>query len=501
MININVGNSEILQIVDAVSREKDIDKEKVISAMEQAIQVAGRRKYGQKHNIKAEIDRKTGEIKLYRVFTVVENIENPNAEILLPDALESDPESKLGSNILELLPPIDLGRVAAQAAKQVVVQKVKDAVKDRQYFEYVDRAGEIISGVVKRIEFGNVILELGRGDEAILEKNSIIEGESFRQNDRVRAYIAEVRRNNKGPQIFLSRTNDQFLAKLFTQEVPEIYDGTIEIKSVARDPGSRAKIAVYCGDPSVDAVGSCVGVRGSRVQSVIAELKGEKIDIIEWSSDHATFVLNALSPATVSKVVIDEDSKRIEAVVPNDQLSLAIGKRGQNVRLASKLTRWNIDVLTEDEESKRRVDEFNNATNLFIKALDVEEVIAQLLAAEGYLSIEDISFVDLQELASIEGFDSDIALELQNRAKSYLDSENKSYNEKIVSLGIDSKLLELLNLNPEKIVKLGENGIKTLEDLAELSVKEFVELLPNSGYSREKIRDLINFANESGKDL
>lgn len=492
----NIGNPEILLIADSVAREKTIPKEAVLEAMEQAIQVAGRRKYGHKHNIKAEIHRKTGEIKLFRMYEVVENIddiENITTQISLLDAIERNPESQIGDIVLEDLPPIDLGRVAAQAAKQVIVQKVRDFERERQYDDFKNKIGQIINGSVKRNEYGNIIIDIAR-DEAVLTKESIIPGESFRQNDRIRVYIKDVQKSSKGPQIFLSRTADEFLAKLFEQEVPEIYDRVIEIKSVAREPGSRAKMAVFCSDSSIDPVGSCVGVRGARVQAVINELHGEKIDIIAWSSDPALFVVNALAPAQVTKVVIDEEANRIEVVVPTEQLSLAIGKRGQNVRLASKLVKWKIDVLTEEEESKRRSEEFSSSTELFMKGLDVEEVIAQLLAAEGFSKIEEISYVQINELASIEGFDEDLANELRLRAEKYVEVQNKEVNAQIANLGVDKALIKLVNVSPDQMLKLAENGIKKIEDLSYLTVKEFNRILPDSELSKATIEKIINSA-------
>ena len=491
--SVSFGNNEILQVADAVAREKGISRDAVIEAMEHAIQVAGRRKYGHKHNIKAEVDRKTGEVKLFRVFEVVESVENNAAELSLADAKLTVPDIELGGFINDLLPPIDLGRVAAQSAKQIIVQKVRDAERDRQYEAFKPRIGEIMNGVVKRLEFGDIMIDIGR-DEAVLKKESIIQNEIFRPNDKIRVYVEDVRRVTKGPQIFLSRTHDQFLAKLFTQEVPEIYDGVIEIKSVAREPGSRAKIAVYSTDPGIDPVGSCVGIRGARVQAVVNELQGEKIDIISWSSNPATFLVNALTPAEVSKVVIDEDTRRIEVVVPNEQLSLAIGRRGQNVRLASKLTGWHVDILTEDEESKRRSEEFNNLTNLFMTALDVEEMLAQLLAAEGFSSVEEILHIDLEELASIEGFNEDLAAALKDRAEKYLTNKQKAFDKQVKALGIDEDLLSMLNLPQEQVIKLAESGIKTIEDLADLKVKEFQEILPDGNLTNDQIRNLINLA-------
>ncbi len=489
-ISTNLGNNEILLVADAVAREKGINRESVIDAMENAIQAAAKRKYGHKHNIKVEINNKTGEIKLFRYFETVENPENPYTEISLKDALSTNHEAQIGDLIFEPLPPIDLGRVAAQSAKQIIVQKVKDAERDRQFELFKNRVGDIMTGIVKRLEFGDIIIDIGR-DEAILKKDHLIKGEVFRPNDKINVYVEDVRRVLKGPQIFLSRIHDQFVAKLFTQEVPEIYDGVIEIKSVAREPGSRAKIAVYCRDSSIDPVGSCVGVRGSRVQNIVNELKGEKIDIITWSVNPATFIVNALTPATVSKVMIDEEKHTVEVVVPNEQLSLAIGRKGQNVRLASKLTGWNIDILTEEAQSKRRSEEFTNLTALFMQALDVEEILAQLLASEGFTSVEEIALTSIKDLCSIEGFDENLALALKERAEKHVEKINKEFMDKVNSLGISEDLIELLKLPKDKILILAEAGIKTREDLADLKVKEFCEILPDSGLNHDQVRDLI----------
>ena len=489
----SLGNNEILQVADAVAREKNISRDSVIEAMEQAIEVAGKRKYGHKHNIKAEIDRKTGRVSLFRTFLVVEEPENGYIEISLKDAQLSKPDIELGGYILELLPPIDLGRVAAQAAKQVIIQKVRDAERDRQYEAFQHRIGDIMNGIVKRLEFGDIIIDIGR-DEAILKKDSIIRNEIFRPNDKICVYVEDVRRVTKGPQIFLSRTHDQFLAKLFAQEVPEIYDGVIDIKSVAREPGSRAKVAVYCNDSSIDPIGSCVGIRGSRVQAVIHELQGEKIDIIAWSSNPATFLVNALTPAEVTKVVIDEDKHRMEVVVPTEQLSLAIGRKGQNVRLASKLIGWHIDILTEEEESKRRTEEFTHLTELFMEALSVEEMLAQLLAAEGFTSVEDLLLISDSELSSIEGFDEGLAQALKDRADKYLKEKNAKFYKQVKDLGIDQELIDMLEFPQDKILKLAEEGVKKVEDLAELKVREFIEILPDSNFSNSQIKDLIEFA-------
>jgi len=489
--NMSMANPEMLQIADAVAREKGISKSSIIEAMEHAIQVAGRRKYGHKHNIKAEIDKKTGEVRLFRMYEIVEEVEDVVTQISLEDALAKDPNAQLGEFILELLPPIDLGRVAAQAAKQVIVQKVRDAERERQYNEFKPRIGEILTGTVKRVEYGNVIVDFGR-DEAILTKEDLIPGDMFRQNDRIRVYLRDVQNVPKGPQIFLSRSCDEFLGALFKQEVPEIYDNVIQIKSVARDPGSKAKLAVYTTDASIDPIGSCVGVRGSRVQAVSNELHGEKIDIILWSSDPATFVINALTPAEASKVIIDEDSKKIEVVVPNDQLSLAIGRKGQNVRLASKLVGWGIDVMTEEEESRRRTDEFNYSTKLFMEALDVEEVIAQLLAAEGYNKVEDIAFSSPEDLKHIEGFDDDIVAELKTRAENYVNNKEEILTTKLKNMEVDPKLIEALGLELDKVVRLADKNIKTLKDLARLSKQEFDKIVPQSGISQKKYEKIIS---------
>jgi N utilization substance protein A len=484
-----MGNTEILQIADAVAREKGIGREQVIEALENAIQVAGRRKYGHEHNIKADIDRKSGEIRLYRITDVVEVVENEATQISLKDAHRKDKTLEIGSSIKDPLPPIDFGRIAAQTAKQVIVQKVRDAERDKQFEEYKDRSGEIVSGTVKRIEYGNVTVDFGR-TEGFLRRDELIPRETFRQGDRIRAYIYDVRREKSGPQIFLTRTRPEFMAKLFAQEVPEIYDGIIEIKAVARDPGSRAKIAVYSRDSNVNPVLSCVGVRGARVQAVVGELQGEKIDIIEWSPDPATFVVNALSSAEVSKVVLDEGKERIEVVVPDDQLSLAIGRRGQNVRLASQLVGWNIDILTEEVESNRRAEEFNSLSKLFTDALNVEEVIAHLLVTEGFTTVEEVAYVPLDDLTSIEGFDENVANELRARARDWLETRKKTEEEKLRTLGMDEKLIAL-GLPNDSLVKLGENKVLTLDDFADLSRVEFLEFVPDSRLSHEEIDNMI----------
>ncbi len=470
---VSANRLELLQIADAVAREKNIDRNVVLKAMEEAIQRAARSRYGSELDIRAHIDPRTGETTLRRVLTVVETVEDDNREISLEEARKINPDAQVGDEFSEPLPPIEFGRVAAQSAKQVIVQKVREAERERQYQEYKDRVGEIASGVVKRNEFGHIIVDLGRA-EAIVRREESIPRESFRPGDRIRAYIYDVRRENKGPQIFLSRTRPEFMAKLFAQEVPEIYDGVVEIVSVARDPGSRAKIAVRSHDPSIDPVGACVGMRGSRVQAVVNELQGEKIDIIQWTPDAATFIVNALAPAEVSKVVLDEDARRIEVVVPEDQLSLAIGRRGQNVRLASQLTGWDIDIMTEEEEEERRQKEFAERTQRFMEALDMDEMLAQLLASEGFDTVEEIAYVDLSEIAGIEGLDEEVAEEIQARARDFLEREARELDEKRRTLGVSDDLLEIDGMTPEILVRLGEEGVKTLEDLAYCATDDLV---------------------------
>jgi N utilization substance protein A len=462
---VSANRLELLQIADAVAREKAIDRGIVIAAMEDAIAKAARSRYGAETDVHAEIEPKTGDLRLTRHMLVVEAVENPSNQITLEGARKHHPAAQVGDTIADPLPPLEYGRIAAQSAKQVIVQKVHEAERDRQYAEYKDRIGDIVNGIVKRVEYGNVVVDLGRG-EAIVRRDEMLPREVFRNGDRIRAYIYDVRREPRGPQIFLSRTHPQFTAKLFAQEVPEIYDGIVEVKAVARDPGSRAKIAVISRDSSVDPVGACVGMRGSRVQAVVNELQGEKIDIIPWSPDIATFVVNALAPAEVAKVVLDEDKERIEVVVPDAQLSLAIGRRGQNVRLASQLTGWDIDILTEQEESERRHAEFESRTKIFVEALNLDEVVGQLLASEGFGSIEELALVDQKELASIEGFDDDTARELQERAKEYLDKLEGELDAKRVELGVEDAVKDVPGVTTKMLVAFGENGVKTVEDLA-----------------------------------
>jgi N utilization substance protein A len=462
---VSANRLELLQIADAVAREKSIDRSIVVTAMEDAIAKAARSRYGAETDVHAEINPKTGELRLSRHLLVVDTVENPSNQISVDEAKKRNPAAQVGDTIADALPPLEYGRIAAQSAKQVIVQKVREAERDRQYQEYKDRIGDIVNGIVKRVEYGNVVVDLGRG-EAIIRRDEMLPRETLRNGDRVRAYIYDVRREPRGPQIFLSRTHPQFMAKLFAQEVPEIYDGIVEVKAVARDPGSRAKIAVISRDSSVDPVGACVGMRGSRVQAVVNELQGEKIDIIPWSHDIATFVVNALAPAEVAKVVLDEDRERIEVVVPDAQLSLAIGRRGQNVRLASQLTGWDIDILTEQEESERRQAEFQNRTKMFTEALDLDEVVGQLLASEGFASVEELALVDEKELAGIEGFDEDTARELQTRARDYLAKIEGEMDVKRKELGVEDALKDVPGVTTAMLVKFGENSIKTVEDLA-----------------------------------
>ncbi|HEY9020215.1 MAG: transcription termination factor NusA [Paracoccaceae bacterium] len=458
---------ELLQTAEAVAREKMIDPGLVVEAMEESLARAAKSRYGSEMDIRVKIDRKTGRATFTRVRTVVadDELENYQAQFTVEQAKQYMADPKIGDEFVEEVPPVDMGRIAAQSAKQVILQKVREAERDRQFEEFKDRKGTIINGVVKREEYGNVIVDVGRG-EAILRRNEKIGRESYRPNDRIRCYIKDVRREQRGPQIFLSRTDPQFMAELFKMEVPEIYDGIIEIKAVARDPGSRAKIAVISYDNSIDPVGACVGMRGSRVQAVVNELQGEKIDIIPWNEDQATFLVNALQPAEVSKVVIDEEAGKIEVVVPDEQLSLAIGRRGQNVRLASQLTGLDIDILTEAEESSRRQKEFEERTRLFMDTLDLDEFFAQLLVAEGFTNLEEVAYVDRDELLVIDGVDESTAEELQMRAREYLEAAAKAALDHARELGVEDSLVEFEGLTPQMIEALAEDGVKTLEDFA-----------------------------------
>ena len=485
-----VARPEFLLVADAVAREKNIEREEVLEAMEQAIQKAGRAKYGHEKDIRATIDRKTGDVRLSRWTEAVETVENEETQIPVNIARKFKPDINVGEFLVDPLPPIDFGRIAAQTAKQVIVQRVREYERKKQFEEFKDRVGEIINGVVKRTEYGNLMVELGRA-EALLRRDELIPRESFRNGDRVRAYIYDVREEPRGPQIFLSRTHPGFLAKLFAQEVPEIYDGIIEIKAVARDPGSRAKMAVISRDSSIDPVGACVGMRGSRVQAVVQELQGEKIDIIPWSPQAATFVVNALAPAEVTKVVMDEEAGRVEVVVPDEQLSLAIGRRGQNVRLASQLTRWDIDILTEAEESERRQEEFRRRSSLFVEALDVDDVIAGLLVTEGFTSVEELAFTPLEEVAAIEGFDESVAEELIRRAQAFITRRDTELTEKRVELGVSDEVAAIEVLTPAMLVALGEKEVKTLDDLADLASDELIEIVGADNMDEETANNVI----------
>ncbi len=470
---VSANRLELLQIADSVAREKTIDRKIVIEAMEDAIQKAAKSRYGAENDIRCEIDPKTGETRLSRVMAVVEEVENELTQITLADAKRRNPDAKIGDYIAEGLPPLDFGRVAAQNAKQVIVQKVREAERERQYAEYKDRVGEIINGTVKRVEYGNVIVDLGRA-EGVIRRDEMIPRELPRYGDRIRSYIYDVRREPRGPQIFLSRARPEFMSKLFAMEVPEIYDNVVEIKSVARDPGSRAKIAVISKDSSIDPVGACVGMRGARVQAVVNELQGEKVDIIQWNPDAASFIVNALAPAEVSKVVLDEDASRIEVVVPEAQLSLAIGRRGQNVRLASQLTGWDIDILTEQEESERRQKEFAERSAMFMETLDVDEVIAQLLVTEGFASVEEVAFVESSEVAHIAGFDEGTAEEIQTRAREYLEKQERARDERRRELGVADEVAQVAGMTTAMMVALGDNGVKTVEDLADCATDDLI---------------------------
>jgi N utilization substance protein A len=494
IIGAGYDRGELLQVAEAVARDKGIEAEEVLEAMEQAIQKAARSKYGHENDVRAVIDRTSGEIHLARYLEVADPVENEAMQIQISEAKRLNPDAEVGDFLTEALPPVDFGRIAAQTAKQVIVQKVREAERARQYNEYKDRVAEIVNGIVKRVEFGNVTVDLGRA-EAVLRRDEIIPRETFRPGDRVRAYIYDVRQELRGPQIFLSRTHPQFMAKLFAQEVPEIYDGIIEIKSVARDPGSRAKIAVISNDSSIDPVGACVGMRGSRVQAVVGELQGEKIDIIQWSLDPATFIVNGLAPAEVAKVVLDEDAHRIDVVVPDEQLSLAIGRRGQNVRLASQLTGWDIVIMTEDEEAERRQEEFQVRSQMFMDALEVDDVLAHLLVAEGFSSVEEVAFVPAEDLIGIEGFDEELATELRNRAHAHLSELEEQNNRRLQEFGMSEELMQLPGLTSAMLVVLGDAGIKELDDLGDLAGDELTNsedgLLREFGLSEDEANALI----------
>ncbi|MBR1605934.1 MAG: transcription termination/antitermination protein NusA [Alphaproteobacteria bacterium] len=491
----NMPRPEIVLVADTVAREKNIDKEDVFVAMEIAIQKAARSKYGFEHDIRAVIDRKTGAINLSRYREIVDEITEEDDEaqaskILLKDAKAYKKDAKVGDFIIDVLPPIDFGRIAAQTAKQVIMQKVRDAERNKQFEEYQEKIGTIVNGTVKRVDYGNVVLDIGKA-EAILRRDEIIPREKFKNGDRVRAYVLDVRRENKGPQIFLSRTCPEFMAKLFTQEVPEIYDGVVKIMGVARDPGSKAKLAVKANDMTVDAVGACVGLRGIRVQAVVTELQGEKIDIVPYSEDKAQYIVSALAPAEVTKVVLDEENGRIEVVVPEEQFSIAIGRRGQNVKLASQLLGADIDVLTEEQEQERRSNENKVRSQRFIEALDVDEMIAHLLIAEGFTTVDEVAMVELSELASIEGFDEDVATELQARAKAFVEKRNAEFVKQSQDLGIDEQLKTIEGLDQDMILTLANKGVKTLEDLADLAADELIESLGKDVLSETEANAVI----------
>jgi len=503
---ISANRLELLQIADAVAREKSIDKEIVVEAIEEAIQKAARNRYGAEHDIRVSIDQSTGEMTLKRVVRVVEDdeeIEVEEGEPLgierLSVALRNDPEAHVGKVYEELLPDFELGRVQTQMARQVIMHKVREAERERQFEEFKDRVGEIVSGVVKRVEYGNTVVDLGRG-EGVMRRDQSIPRETFHIGDRARCYIYDVRREIKGPQIMLSRAHPGFMAKLFAQEVPEVYDGVIEIRAVARDPGSRAKMAVLSNDSGIDPVGACVGMRGSRVQAVVAELQGEKIDIIQWNPDEATFIVNALAPAEVSKVVMDEEDERVEVVVPDEQLSLSIGRRGQNVRLASQLTGWQIDIMTESQESERRQREFTERTALFQEALDVDETIAQLLVTEGFAAVEDLAYVDATEISDIEGFDEDTADELQTRAREWLDRAAAELDAKRTELGVEDGVVQIEGLSLTMAVALGEAGVKTVEDLADLATDELRGGYEARGAERVRVPGALESFNLAPED-
>ncbi len=500
---ISANRLELLQIANAVAQEKSIDKSIVLEAIEEAIQKAARLRYGSELDIRAKLDPVTGQMDLKRVVTVVEEVENEATEIDLASAKLDHPQAEFGYEIATPLPPIEFGRVQSQMAKQVIVQKVREAERARQYEEFKDRVGEIINGIVKRVEYGHIIVDLGRA-EGVIRREEALPRENVKGGDRIRAYILDVREEPRGSQIFLSRAHPQFMAQLFSQEVPEVYEGIIQIVSVARDPGSRAKIAVYSNDASIDPVGACVGMRGSRVQAVVNELQGERIDIIPWTDDAATFIVNALQPAEVTKVVIDEDDNRIEVVVPDEQLSLAIGRRGQNVRLASQLSGWAIDIMTEEQESERRQKEFQERSELFMSALDVDEMIAQLLVSEGFETLEEVGYVAQDEVTAIEGFDEDTAVELQTRAREFLERQAKEQDKTRKDAGVEDAVLEIEGVTLPMAVAFGENDVKTVEDVAGLipdDLRGYTEMKDGEKVHEAGILDSFNLSNQQATDL
>lgn len=486
---------ELIQMADALAHEKNITKEDVLDAMEQGISKAGRSKYGPEYDIRTKINPTTGVIQMARYLTVVEEVEDEFTQVALIDAQKKDKTLKIGDEIIDPLPPMDFGRIAAQTAKQVITQKVREAERMSQYNEMKSRKGEIVSGIVKRVEGGNLIVEINRA-EALLRRDELIPRESYRIGDRLRAYVLDVRPEIKGPQVFLSRSHPQFLEKLFTAEVPEIYEGTIEIKAVSRDPGSRAKIAVWSKDNTLDARGACIGMRGVRVQAIVQELQGEKIDVVQWSSDPATFIVNALAPNEVLKIIIDEESKNVEVVLSEEQLSWAIGRRGQNIRLISQLTGWHIDMMNEAQESEHRLNETKERVDLFMRALDIDDMMAHLLIQEGFSRVEDIAYIQLEELANIEGFDDALAEELQNRAKAYLIVEQDNLEKQVKELDIETDLKNFEGLSLNMLVKLGKNNVKKLDDLADLSSDELIEIVGSDIVDEKTANTIIMKARE-----
>ena len=500
---VSANKIEILRIAETVAQEKMIETEIVLSALEEAIVKAAKNNYGEENEVVAEINKENGDILISRKMLVVEDVKNKFLEIDLKDAKKINVAAQIGDELLDPLPPMDFGRVAAQSAKQVITSKVREAERERQYNEYKDRVGEVVNGIVKRAEFGNIVLDLGKA-EGVIRKDQIIPRENLRNGDRVKAYIYDVRSELKGPQIFLSRSHPQFMAKLFTQEVPEIYDGIISIKSVARDPGSRAKIAVSTDDSSIDPVGACVGMRGSRVQAVVNELQGEKIDIIKWSENVANLAIASLSPAEVLKVVLDEDQNKIEVVVSEEHLSLAIGRRGQNVKLATELTSWEIDILTEAEESSKRQEDFISKSKLFVDSLDVDETLAQLLVSEGFGAVEEILDTDKSELLAIEGFEEEIVEELIERSKRFIEEKDIKDNQKLKEFNVSKDLLEFNFLTKTMLVTLAENNIKTLEDLAGLTTDDLIGYYEDRHDKNSKVKGMLeeyNLTREEGDEL
>ncbi len=487
---------ELVQMADTLAREKGIDKSAVLEAMEQGISKAGRSKYGPEYDIRTKIDPKDGSIQMARYVTVVEEVEDEFTQITLADARKKDKSLNIGDEIVDVLPPMDFGRIAAGTAKQVIMQKVREAERLQQYNDMKDKKGQIINGTVKRVEAGNLIVEMAGRVEGMLRRDELIPREMYRVGDRIRAYVLDVRSEIKGPQVFLSRSHPQFMAKLFEAEVPEIYDGLIEIKAVARDPGSRAKIAVWSKDNTIDARGACIGLRGIRVQAIVTELQGEKIDVVTWSSDPATFIVNALAPSEVLKIVIDEESNNVEVVLSEEQLSLAIGRRGQNIKLVSQLTGWHIDMMNEAQEAEHRQQETKDRMELFMRALDVDDMMAHILIQEGFAKVEDIAYVALDELIGIEGFDEELATELQNRAKAYLVAEAEALTQKMAELQLDESLKNTEGLTMEMLVKLGEAGVKTQDDLADLAGDELLEIIDSKEMSEDEANAIIMKARE-----